>query len=129
VRVTQIYEVRFTSRSQRCEKCGAKTRALVTVNGRWAAWCGCNESKRVTKKRQRELTFTDEHWAVFNLHVNKAGERAFEIVRQRYETHPDFERLERAYKDGIMAIFNRKPNDVSRFFAMLVWVFANKLEV
>lgn len=91
------------------------------------------QAKRVIDKkvaqRVRKLKFTDEHWAVFNLHVNKAGERAIEIVRQRYEMHPKLEQLERDYKDGIMAIFNRPPDDVTQFFALLVYVFANKLEV
>jgi hypothetical protein len=93
------------------------------------------QAKRVLDKRVsqrlRKLRFTDETWAVFNLHVNDAGVRAMKIVRARYKdaANANLALLERDFKAGIMAIFNRAPDDVTRMFATLCWVFANGLEV
>ncbi len=78
-----------------------------------------------------ELSFPDYNFAVFNLHVNDAGARALAIVRRMMQ-HPSMipamEALERDYRDGIMGLFDRMPDEPSRAFCVLVWTFANGLD-
>ncbi len=79
-----------------------------------------------------ELLFSDYYFAVFNLHVNKAGVRAMAIVRRMMQNPaaiPMVMELEHDYNDGIMAIFKRQPDEASRAFCVLVWTFANGLDV
>lgn len=78
---------------------------------------------------KRKPRFADESWAVFNNHVNNAGKRALRICRLRYEkTDQELLDLEAAAKNGIMAIFQSKPNPVTQMYANACFIFANKLD-
>ena len=76
------------------------------------------------------LNFPDSGFAVFNLHVNNAGERAMSVVRRLFPSdNAQLIALERDYKSGVMAIFQRDADDASRTFALLCWVYTNALDV
>lgn len=81
-----------------------------------------------TKQRDaRDPKRMDQYFAVFNLHVNKAGERADrEFVAQwgqkRYDRH-----IQPYRSDGIMAIFGRKPNQWQLIWVSLVTAFVNEV--
>lgn len=81
------------------------------------------------------LHFPDEFWAVFNLHANLAGVRAMKITEQRFGSVKDEKTakmladLRRHFDDKtIMAIFEKKENRVTQFFADTVFILANGLE-
>ena len=81
------------------------------------------------------LHFPDEFWAVFNLHANLAGVRAMKITEQRFGSVKDektakmLSDLRRHFDDKtIMAIFEKKANRVTQFFADTVFILANGLE-
>ena len=81
------------------------------------------------------LHFPDEFWAMFNLHANLAGVRAMKITEQRFgavmeeKTAKMLADLRRHFDDKtIMAIFEKKPNRVTQFFADTVFILANGLE-
>jgi len=81
------------------------------------------------------LHFPDEYWAVFNLHANLAGVRAMKITEQRFGAIKDektakmLAELKAAFTGKtIMAIFEKKPNRVTQFFADTVFTLANGLE-
>ena len=81
------------------------------------------------------LHFPDEFWAVFNLHANLAGVRAMKITEQRFGSVKDEKTakmladLRRDFDDKtIMAIFEKKANRVTQFFADTVFILANGLE-
>ena len=81
------------------------------------------------------LHFPDEFWAVFNLHANLAGVRAMKITEQRFgavmeeKTAKMLADLRRHFDDKtIMAIFEKKANRVTQFFADTVFILANGLE-
>ena len=81
------------------------------------------------------LHFPDEFWAVFNLHANLAGVRAMKITEQRFgavmeeKTAKMLADLRLHFDDKtIMAIFEKKANRVTQFFADTVFILANGLE-
>lgn len=80
---------------------------------------------------QNDINFPDYYLAVFNGHVNMAGERALKIVRCMLRSDAAIVMLaglEADYKNGIMAIFNRRLNEATTAFCTLVYTFANGLD-
>lgn len=68
----------------------------------------------------------DPSFAVFNLHINKAGEKAdreyVRIFGQRsFDRH-----MKRLREDGIMAIFHSKPNMQRMAWVAMVTVLVNE---
>jgi hypothetical protein len=82
------------------------------------------------------LHFPNEYWAVFNLHANFAGVRAMKITEARFGSEAEEDEktakmlagLRSSFTDSIMAIFEKKPNRVTQFFADTVFILANGLE-
>lgn len=78
------------------------------------------------KSKTTNLRFTDLGFAVFNSHVNKAGERAIEVCRQTFKDDDEgMIKLEQAYKDGIMAIFDGDKTPPASLFAHACFIYAN----
>ncbi len=77
------------------------------------------------------LAFPSEHWAVFNLHVNNAGKRAIRVTEREFgATNKKYIKLKNLFElHEIMAIFGEKPNRVTKFFAHMVYIFANGFDV
>lgn len=65
-------------------------------------------------------------FAVFNLHVNRAGERADEeFIKQFGQEH--FDRHIKPYRDnGIMAIFEKSPASFAGIWIALCTAYANE---
>jgi hypothetical protein len=81
------------------------------------------------KVNQSVLQFPTIEWAVFNAHVNDAGQRALKVVEKVFGTlHSDVVKLrELVESNRLMAIFNYNTG-IRNYFASLVFMFANKLE-
>jgi hypothetical protein len=68
----------------------------------------------------------DAGFSVFNLHVNRAGERAdAEFVKQfgqkRFDRH-----IKPSHEEGIMSIFSKTPNQWRVAWVALVTAFVNE---
>lgn len=71
----------------------------------------------------------DHYFAVFNLHVNQAGERAdAEFKAQFGETAWD-KHIRRRHDEGIMSIFNKKPSREAMIWIALVTAYVNEPQV
>ena len=80
----------------------------------------------MNKPRQKKQGRLDGGFAVFNLHVNNAGRRADEefiaqFGEKRYRRH-----ILPFHEDGIMSLFNRKPNQWHLIWVALVVAFVNE---
>ena len=75
------------------------------------------------------LKFSSPTWAVFNLHVNAAGERAMNVCRLAFPDSKELAALERMKLTGIMEIFDHKNRGVvTDLFAHACFIFANDLD-
>lgn len=72
------------------------------------------------------LPFPDQGWAVFNNHVNHAGDRALKEVARKYPPNNRHMRaLLRMKRTGIMEIFKVKPTGPTKEYAVRVFAYAN----
>jgi hypothetical protein len=68
----------------------------------------------------------DISFAVFNQHINNAGERAHAVINKMYSNEDaDVIKFNKDYKEGIMNIFNREPDYVTNAYVALVFYFVN----
>lgn len=67
----------------------------------------------------------DVFFSVFNLHINKAGERAKAAFIEHFGEALWKEHLEGPERDGIMVIFGEKPTQYTRWYAEKVQEFVN----
>lgn len=67
----------------------------------------------------------DVFFSVFNLHINKAGERAKAAFIGHFGEALWKEHLEGPDRDGIMVIFEGKPTEYTRWYAEKVQEFVN----
>ena len=65
-------------------------------------------------------------FSVFNLHVNKAGERADKEFIAQYGQAAFNRYIAPRHKEGIMSIFNRKPNKYTLAWVTLVTAYVNE---
>jgi hypothetical protein len=73
-----------------------------------------------------EKSRMDSGFAVFNLHVNDAGERAnAEFIKQFGQERFD-KKIKPFYDRGIMSIFRQKPGKYALAWVTLVTAFVNE---
>ena len=66
------------------------------------------------------------HFAVFNQHINNAGERTKVAFDKRFGEGA-WEKYMQKYEDnGIMTIFQEKPNEYTKWYAEAVAIFVNE---
>lgn len=68
----------------------------------------------------------DPYFAVFNQHINNAGERAKEKFIKKFGAAAWRTKMAPMYKDGIMAIFDRPPSVWTQFYVDAVTAFVNE---
>lgn len=90
---------------------------------------GVKPTKPAPSYAERQaLRFPDPFIAVFNLHVNKAGTRALQEVKDLYPTsNRHLRRLLSMHRTGIMEIFQVKSTGPSRDFATRCFAYTNGL--
>lgn len=72
-----------------------------------------------------ERTLMDHKFSVFNLHVNKAGDRAKTAFIARYGQKKWDKEIEPFHHAGIMSIFGQKPNEYTEWYVNAIWLFVN----
>lgn len=68
----------------------------------------------------------DHGFAVFNLHLNKAGKRADEEFKKQFGEQKFNRHILPHHMKGIMSIFERKPNIYTMAWVALVTAFVNE---
>lgn len=76
------------------------------------------------------LRLNSEYWAVFNGHINNAGDRAFADVRNMYPPHSrGLRKLTRMRRSGIMEIFTVKQTAPMRAYTLRCFAYANGITI
>lgn len=68
----------------------------------------------------------DPYFAVFNLHVNRAGYRADREFKAQFGLEMYEKHIAPLRRDGVMAIFQHKPNVYEFAWVALVTAFVNE---
>ncbi len=68
----------------------------------------------------------DIGFSVFNCHLNNAKNRAIKDVKDKFGEELFKSKLKHHLRNGIMAIFNEKPNEVTQYFADKVTEYVNE---
>ncbi len=69
----------------------------------------------------------DPHFALFNLHINNAGERAIKILEEHFPSSW-VEKIRTLQASGIMALFDEDPAPATAAYLALVTAFVNESE-
>ena len=63
-------------------------------------------------------------FAVFNNHVNDAGDKALALMEEFFPLH--YEEVKKADEDGIMSIFNSEPTKAALIYVAMVTALVNE---